>query len=104
MKAGAGAPYEADIAFYVEAGSEAEIDVPIGVYEFYYSSGGTFYGTEHLFGENSTCFNGGNLNFYADSQYYNGHTITLYAVVNGNFDTDEIDESAFPTREEESET
>lgn len=92
-------PYENDIAFYLAKGQSYEIDVPVGVYKLYYATGDIFYGTEELFGSTSKFYSSDDLlNFYSTSEYYNGHTITLYSVTNGNFDTDNIPESKFPKR------
>lgn len=93
------APYESDIAFIVKSGRTVEVDVPIGVYKLYYATGTTFYGTKLLFGDNTRYYDSDDLlTFYAGNEYYNGHTITLYSVYDGNFDTDEISEKNFPTR------
>ena len=99
QKSGARVPYEEDIAVYLKAGAKVNIDVPIGVYKLYYSTGQVFYGTEKLFGEGSRYYSSDDLlSFYADGEYYQGHTLTLYTVANGNYDTDPIDESQFPKR------
>lgn len=92
-------PYENDIAFYLKAGQTVSIDVPIGIYKLFYATGTTFFDTKLLFG-NATQYYGSDdlLNFYADSKYYQGHTITLKAVSYGNFDTDPISKSEFPIR------
>lgn len=98
-KTSAYSPYESDVAFYLEKGKSYEIDVPVGVYKLYYATGDTFYGTKLLFGDKTRFYASDDLlNFYSDSQYYNGHTITLYSVSHGNFDTDPISESSFPGR------
>lgn len=98
LKSGASSPYETDLAFYVKAGNNVEIDVPIGVYQLYYATGDTFYGTKLLFGDDTACYSSDDLlEFYVSSQYYEGCSITLYAVYNGNFDTDGIDTDDFPT-------
>ena len=92
-------PYESDIAFYITGGQTVSIEVPIGTYSFFYATGNTFYNTDILFGDNTSHFKSSEtLDFYADSQYYQGHTITLYKVVDGNFDTKEIKESDFPRK------
>lgn len=91
-------PYEPNIAFYLKAGQTVEIDVPIGIYKLYYAAGSTFYGTKLLFGDTTQYYSSDELlTFYADSEYYHGTTITLKATYNGNFDTDKIPESQFPT-------
>lgn len=93
------APYESDIAFIVKAGQSYELDVPIGVYKLYYATGKTFFNTSILFGDTTRYYESDELlTFNASGDYYNGHTITLYEVVNGNLDTDEISEKTFPTR------
>lgn len=90
---------DGDIAMFVEAGKSAEIDVPIGVYKLYYATGTDFYDTDMLFGDDTRCYSSGDLfNFYADDEYYQGHTVTLYAVTNGNLDTEPIPEDQFPKR------
>lgn len=97
--AAASAPYESDIAFIVKAGQSYELDVPIGVYKLYYATGKTFFNTSILFGDTTRYYESDELlTFNASGNYYNGHTITLYEVVNGNLDTDEISEKTFPTR------
>ena len=75
------------------------MDVPIGVYKLYYATGKTFFNTSILFGDTTRYYESDELlTFNASGDYYNGHTITLYEVVNGNLDTDEISEKTFPTR------
>ena len=97
--AGASSPYESDVAFIVKAGQSYELDVPIGVYKLYYATGKTFFNTTILFGDTTRFYESDELlTFSASGNYYHGHTITLYEVVNGNLDTDEINERSFPTR------
>ena len=99
LKSKAILPYESDVAFYLKAGQQVKIQVPIGVYKLYYATGSNFYGTKLLFGDKTHYYASDDLlSFYSDSQYYNGHTITLKTTYNGNFDTDPISESEFPTR------
>lgn len=96
--AGCITPVNSDIAFYVEAGESANVDVPIGIYELYYATGNEFYNTEELFGEETRSYKADSmLIFYADNEYFNGHTLTLYPVTGGNFDTNEIAVDKFPT-------
>ena len=91
-------PLESDVVFYVSAGNKVEIEVPVGVYKFYYAYGETWYGEKQYFGEKTVfCKSDDLLTFYADDQYYNGHTIELWKQTNGNFDTDVITESQFPS-------
>lgn len=92
-------PYESDIAFIVKAGNTVSVDVPIGVYKLYYATGTDFYGVKDLFGDDTEFYASDNLlSFYFVGGFYNGHTITLYPVSNGNFDTEKIPESSFPTK------
>lgn len=97
LKRYASKPYKGDIAFYLEKGKSYKIEVPVGVYKLFYATGDTFYGRQLRFGDETRCYTSDELlDFYCDGEYYNGHTITLYAVTDGNFDTDEIPESSFP--------
>ncbi len=97
-KEGSGTSYNSDIAFYVKSGQTVEIDVPIGEYKLYYACGETFYGPKLLFGDNTACYTSSEtLEFYTDSEYYRGVSLTLYSVYNGNYSTQSIDDSSFPT-------
>ena len=88
---------ENDIAFYVSPGSSVDINVPIGVYKLYYASGETWYGPKYKFGDETHYFSSNDLlEFYADSEYYNGVTLELWAQVGGNYNTETIDEKDFP--------
>lgn len=99
LKSTAASPYENDIAFIVKAGQTVSIDVPVGVYALYYATGKTFYGTQYLFGDETRYYKADkHLSFYLSGDYYNGHSITLYATYDGNFETDEISDKSFPTR------
>lgn len=90
---------EEDIAFYLKSGQSVTIDVPVGTYKLFYAVGETFFGEKLLFGDRTRFYSSDDLlTFYTDDQYCHGHTVTLTAVVNGNFDTDPILESAFPGR------
>lgn len=90
---------ESDIAFLVMAGQSYSLEVPIGVYKLYYATGDTFFNTSILFGDDTRYYEADELlTFNASGNYYNGHTITLYSVYNGNLDTDEIPEQSFPKR------
>ena len=86
-----------DISFLVKPNSTAKVDVPIGVYKLYYCCGETWYGTKYKFGD-STRYSTSDelLSFYADSEYYQGHSLELWAQTDGNFEDHSIDESQFP--------
>ena len=82
---------------FVRSGMTFETDVPLGKYEVYYATGDTWYGEEHLFGPDTQYYKcDGTFDFTEDSEGYNGWTLTLTAVSNGNLDTDSIPEFAFP--------
>ena len=86
-----------DISFYVEAGKTVDIEVPIGVYKLSYACGKAWYGTRHYFGPDTLYYSSDKtLSFYADNQYYNGHTLELWLQSDGNLDRKLITESQFP--------
>ena len=85
------------MAFYVQGGTSIDIDVPLGEYEIYYATGYTWYGLDNLFGSDTTYYKcEDTFPFTYLSNTYNGWTLTLYAVSNGNMDTERIDASDFP--------
>ncbi len=85
------------ICFYVRAESVAEIKVPLGEYEVFYATGDTWYGKDHLFGPDTRYYKcDDTFSFTETSEGYNGWTISLTPVLNGNLDTDEISEADFP--------
>lgn len=89
--------YGNDIAFYVKAGQVVDIDIPVGIYIFYYCTGKTFYGPTHLFGDDTISTKASNLmEFYVDDSGAVGKTITLYPVPDGNLHTQSIDYTDFP--------
>ncbi|MCD8391006.1 MAG: DnaJ domain-containing protein [Firmicutes bacterium] len=86
-----------DISFFVRAGCTVDIDVPIGTYKLYYCTGYTWYGTDYKFGSGTAYSTSDDLlEFYYDDYSVWGHTITLYPVTGGNFDTEYINENEFP--------
>lgn len=86
-----------ELRFFVRANCTAELDVPLGRYRVYYATGDTWYGEEHLFGPDTLYYKcDDEFAFTSDSEGYNGWTLTLTAVYNGNLDTDLVDESDFP--------
>ena len=94
----ASSPYESDIAFYVKSGRSVQIEVPIGVYKFYYATGHTFYGAKELFGNETSRYEAEQeLSFYASGNSYGGHSITLKKVPLGNFGTHSVSKNSFPT-------
>ena len=96
LKSGASGK-QGDISFIVKPNSKVELDVPIGVYKLYYCVGETWYGTKDKFGEHTRFYSSEELmDFYADSQYYRGHSLELWSQTNGNFDDHPISENGFP--------
>lgn len=90
-----------DIIMFIRAGKTAEINVPIGVYTLYYATGTEWNGID---APDNMCFGLGTqwftspqkLSFSADDYYYNGHSITLYTVPNGNFETNAVSVEELP--------
>ena len=94
---------QGDISFIVTENSKVELDVPIGVYKLYYCVGTTWYGTKDKFGEETGYYSSNELlDFYADSQYYRGHSLELWKQSEGNFEDHTISEDSFPDTEETS--
>lgn len=91
-------PHESDIAFYVSSGRSVKVDVPVGIYEFYYATGQTFYGAKELFGKNTSYYTSEEkLEFYVEDDKYNSIIITLQKVPYGNFSTHGVKKNSFPT-------
>lgn len=85
-----------EICFFVRAGKDVDIDVPIGTYKLYYACGSEWYGEKLLFGDDTQYFKSDDdLEFYIDGNYVEGCSITLYPVYNGNFETEKIDLNEF---------
>lgn len=86
-----------DFAFYVTAGSSAMVNAPVGTYTLYYATGETWYGKDLKFGLNSAFFKSPDpIELTDDGEWYDVWEFTLYAVPDGNMETDPIDESEFP--------
>lgn len=84
------------IAFFVQGGETAEIDVPLGTYMLYYATGDSWHGEEDLFGESTRYCKADELfDFYESDGYVNGWTVELYTQSNGNLSTESIDPSEF---------
>ncbi len=98
LKYSASRPYESDIAFYVKSGRTVKINVPIGVYRFYYATGHTFYGAEELFGGETSRYEAEQeFHFYASGNSYTRHIVTLKKVPFGNLGTHRVNKDSFPT-------
>lgn len=77
-------------------GYSFETAVPPGDYSFKYACGDTWYGPVFLFGPNGGYHKSSDiLNFYNDGYHLCGHTVELIKQINGNFHTQDIDESDF---------
>lgn len=86
-----------DMAFYVRGGATVDVDVPLGEYEIYYASGLTWYGEDALFGPDGSYYKCENtFPFTISANAYDGWTLTLSPVADGNLDTEEIDLDEFP--------
>lgn len=91
-----------NMSFYVEGGKTAEVLVPLAEYEIYYATGNTWHGSASKFGEDTLCFRCEDTFLFEkqwddEGMYYSGWTLTLYAVPDGNMDTEEIPLSEFPS-------
>ena len=86
-----------DVAMYIKAHDNFSCQVPVGVYKLYYTLGDTWYGTEERFGIGAPTYTSEDLlEFYNDGQRWQGHTIELRPVTNGNLDRTKIPRSEFP--------
>lgn len=93
-----GSGTKSDISFYIKHGDSFSTEVPIGVYQLYYTCGETWYGTDERFGAGSPTYKSDDLlEFYDDGKYLQGHTVELWLQTNGNFDRTAIPESEFPS-------
>ena len=88
---------EIEMSFYVRGGTDASVDVPLGTYEIFYATGTTWYGKDHLFGPETRYYKcDEDFTFSKTNTGYTGWDLTLYAVSNGNMDTDPVSADAFP--------
>lgn len=79
------------LSFYVRAGDTVTVGVPCEYLYVYFASGDTWYGEEHLFGENTSySMDDDLLNFFEYTWEY-----TLYPVSSGNFSETPIDAEEF---------
>ena len=79
------------MSFYVRAGDTVTVGVPCEYLYVYFASGDTWYGTSHLFGENTSYSMDDTIcNFTEYTWEY-----TLYPVSSGNFSQTPIDEDEF---------
>ena len=86
-----------ELRVFIRSGKTFETDVPLGEYEVFYATGDAWYGEDELFGPDTQYYKcDGTFDFTEDSEGYNGWTLTLTAVYNGNLDTDSIPAAVFP--------
>ena len=79
------------MSFYVRAGDTVTVGVPCEYLYVYFASGDTWYGTTHLFGDDTSYSMDDTIcNFYDYTWEY-----TLYPVTSGNFEQTPIDEDEF---------
>ena len=84
------------LGFFVGPNASVEVSAPLGTYELRYACGTAWYGTTPKFGETTQYYKADSLfDFTDDGTYYNGHTVTLYAVPGGNLNTEAIDPEDF---------
>ena len=92
------AEHSGGVSFLVEGGKNIEKDVPLGKYEIFYACGDTWYGAEHLFGSETMRYRCEDVfDFTEDENGVYGWTLTLYAVSNGNLDTESVSDVDFPS-------
>lgn len=79
------------LSFYVRAGNTVTMEVPCNSFYVYFATGKTWYGEEHLFGENTNYSMDENLCDFSEYAY----TYTLESVNDGNFEASSINADEF---------
>ncbi len=80
------------VSYFIRGGETLDVNLPMGSYVVKYAYGDTWYGREHLFGENTGYSKADEvLEFYRNQ----GYVIELIQQLNGNLHTTAIDESQF---------
>lgn len=80
------------VSYFIRGGETLDVNLPMGKYVVKYAYGDTWYGREHLFGENTGYSKADEvLEFY----HGQGYIIELIQQLNGNLHTTAIDESQF---------
>jgi hypothetical protein len=76
------------LSVFVRSGETASINVPLGSYKINIATGKKWYGETKLFGKGMLVKQGAApLDFYAEQNAINGHTLTLDDVIDGNYPT-----------------
>ena len=86
--------------FYVRAGDTYTVYVPDGSYVVKYTTGEYWFGLDSLFGRNATFTQADDIFTFETTTsggyiYYDSITITLYTVVDGNLETNDISADEF---------
>ena len=79
------------MSFYVRAGDTVTVGVPCEYLYVYFASGDTWYGTSHLFGEDTSYSMDDTICDFTEYTW----EYTLYPVSSGNFSQTPIDEDEF---------
>ena len=82
---------------YLRSGKTVEFDMPLGKYYIYCAEGDEYYGEQSLFDSvGSYSIMDETFEFTMDEYGYNGYTLTLYTVANGNLDSSDVSFANFP--------
>lgn len=85
------------LSLFVHPGKTVEVEVPLGTYRMFYATGAEWYGKTALFGQDTNYFEADDdFRFYVSGDNIMGHTVTLIKQYDGNLETNEVQESAFP--------
>lgn len=78
-------------SYFIRSGGVLNINVPLGTYEIRYASGRKWYGTDYLFGPETTYNKADSLFTFSFNGYqYSGYTVELIMQQNGNLSTSGI--------------
>ena len=83
------------ITIFINKGDSVSTKIPLGLYTLTYTNGQEWYGIQNLFGKKVIHQTDKALSFTQNKKSINGHTITLYNVVNGNLHETTISKDNF---------
>jgi hypothetical protein len=84
------------MTIFVRGGETVNVDVPLGSYAVKYAAGSKWYGYTYLFGPETGYSKASDMfTFQIEGDHYEGYTITLYEVPNGNLHTEKIKPEEF---------
>ena len=84
------------LTVFVRAGQQVDIKVPLGTYIVKYAAGRSWYGTQHLFGPQTSYAKADTtFDFHRQGNQITGYSITLYAVPGGNLATKSLSPDEF---------